>query len=424
MSANSTAARVNSSQSDNQPDATVHFVGRQPIFDRDKEIFGYELLFRSGTQNTYGHTDGNLATAHVINDSLNVLGLAGLVGGAKAFVNFDREGLLRGDYQLLPSNVTVVELLEHVEPDDEVLGACRAVKQKGYALALDDFVGQPGYEPLLELADIVKIDFMECSLEKCKDFGREFASRRFCLLAEKVETHEDFRAALNSGYAYAQGYFFCKPEIVTGKDIPNCKRKYLMFLREVSRPDLDFDRLERITKEEVSLSLKLLRYLNSAGMGLGSKVESIKQALVLMGQKPLQKWAALAATTCMGEGKPTELMRATLVRARFCEAISRDIAMADREFDMFLMGLVSTIDAIVDRPMDELLSEIPVPFDVRAALLGSTTRLGNALALTIACERGDMDRFTALGRELELSEGRIAQTFSQAIQWAQEIMQQ
>ena len=422
MSDNIGASDVASATDAIQSAGIDYVLARQPIFDQKKKVFGYELLFRSGNDNVYDHTDGDMATAQVLNRTVNMSGLRSLLGGARGFINFTRQTLINGDYRFLPNQTVVVELLEDVEPDEQVVEACRQVKDSGYMLALDDYAGNYDYKPLIGLVDIIKVDFMDSTPQQRKGFVRQFANVGVQLLAEKVETHEEFAEAMELGYKYAQGYFFCKPEMMRRRDVPACRTNYMRFLQEVSRLDPDLDRIEGIVKQEVSLSYKLLHYLNSAALGLPTKITSIKHALTLLGVVPLRKWAALVATTCMGEDKPRELMRTTLVRAHFCELIGADTRFDDREVDLFLLGLLSTLDALLDQPIDELVMDLPLASDVKTALLAEAGSLGTVLRLAMASDRGDVPTITSAGNELHLSPLQITRAYHAAIQWADEII--
>jgi EAL and modified HD-GYP domain-containing signal transduction protein len=402
--------------------ATTVFLGRQPIFDRRRQVFGYELLHRSSAgHNAFDHSDGNAASRQVINNSLNVMAWRDLVGDRRGFINFTRQLLLEGTYAVLPADRSVVELLEDTGVDEPVLAACRNLKQAGYMLALDDFVFKPECRPLLELADMLKIDFMASDEQQRAWHAQRFGGGRLMLLAEKVETPADFEQALKLGYSHFQGYFFCKPEIVEGRDVPADKRNYLRFLQEVNRPEMDLDRLEDVIKHEVSLSAKLLRYLNSAAVGLRYKLTSIKQALVLLGQGPLRKWASLVATSALGEDKAPELLVTCLARARFCELLAAEAGLAGRELDLFLMGLFSALDALMDQPLEMLISQIPVPEDVSSALLGADTLLGRTCRLVLAFERGNVGLVESAGRDLNLSLEQLSERYRQAVHWADQV---
>ena len=408
-------ARVESSE------RTV-FIARQPIFDQNLEVYGYELLFRSGRDNFYAFDDGDQATRLTVSNALNVMGLNDLVSDKKVFVNITRELLLEGFHILLPKAQAVVELLETVEPDKEVIASCRMLKRAGYILALDDFVFSPKYEPLLAIADLVKVDFMISDREERRSIVADFKRPGLSFLAEKVEGPDEFEEGIALGYSLFQGYFFAKPKIIEGRDIAGAKHKYLLFLREVHSPELDFDRLEKVIKSDGSLSVKLLRYLNSAGMGVRERITSIKQALVLLGARPLRKWASLVAMTCLAEDKPNELVRLSLARAEFCELLGGDLQMIGRELDLFLLGLLSALDAMLDCPLSQVIGQLSLAEDVKATLMGGSGTLGKIYMLVQACERGDWKTACMLGRLLGVEPQRINERYAQSLHWADEVI--
>ena len=317
------------------------FVARQPILNRKQKTVAYELLFRTGWDNAFPQSDPSQASNKIIHDSMMEFGFEFLVGNNQAYVNITRELLLGEQYSVLPTSGVVLELTEDVKPDPDVLAACHRLKESGYMLALDDFVFDDGYGPLLEIADVVKVDFLATSREEREQLAKKLTQYNVALLAEKVETGEDFKEGCKLGYNLFQGYFFCEPEIVTRNEIPRFKLNYLRFLQEINSPDVDYDQLEEVIKQEVSLSMKLLRYLNSAALGLSLEVTSIKHALVLLGERNIRKWASAIALASLGEDKPSELAVTGLVRARFCENIGREEGFDGSETDMFLMGMLS-----------------------------------------------------------------------------------
>ena len=403
-------------------EAKPAFVGRQPIFDKRLDVFGYEVLFRSGRQNFFACGDGDQATRETINTSLNILGLNELVGGKKLFFNITRRLLVDDFYTVLPERVAVVELLETVEPDQEVVAACKRLRRNGYKLALDDFVFDARYRPLLEIADMVKIDFLASDHDACRAVIEAHQRPGLAFLAEKIETHEQFEEAITLGYGLFQGYFFCKPKVLEGRDIPGEKQRYLLLLQEVNAGDLDFDRLERVVKSDASISVKLLRYLNSAGVGLRQKITSIKQALVLLGERPLRKWVSLLAMTGLSGDKPAELVRTSLVRGEFCELMCADLNLKGRELDLFMLGLLSAIDALLDYPIEDVLAQLPVANDVKATLSGDSTNLAKVKMMALACERADWGTACMLGKVLGVDRNRIAEAYGQSVRWADEVM--
>lgn len=353
------------------------FVVRQPIFDQRQRVSAYELLFRSREAGAFAYADGDFDSQSVISHSLHLFGFDELTELKRAFINFSRSLLVEQAAMLLPPDKVVVEILDQIPPDEAVLRACSALKQGGYLMALGSFVTQPGYESLVSLADIIRVDFSTTSGEQRKALAERFAPRRIKLLAERVETPADFNEAAALGCEFFQGYFFSQPEIVAREDITGNKLNYLRLMREINQPDVDFDRLEQIIKQDVALSVKLLRYINSAWFGLSNRVKSIRHALVLLGRTVVRQWATLVAVTGLGYDKPAELVTTCLLRASFCERLAPLIQMSGREPDLFLVGLFSLLDTLVGRPMDELLGEVAVPNEVRDALLGRPNRLND-----------------------------------------------
>ncbi len=302
-----------------------------------------------------------------------------------------------------------------------MLIACRQLKADGFGLVVGRRrVKKINGDPLLELADIARVDFASSGQREVERIVSQLAPTGVRLLAGQIQTGEDYIVAVDLGFDYVQGYFFCEPQIVEARDIPASRQTIVRFLREVNRPAVDFDLAEEAVKQDVSLSFKLLRYLNSASVGLGAHVELIKQALVLLGERPLRKWASLVALTCLAQDKPAELIITTLVRARFCELLADTAQMADREFELFMTGLFSTLDVLLDRELDEVLMELPLSIDVKAALLGSASPLGRMLMLAIARERGE--KWQDLAESLHLSQTQITAAHEQAIVWAHEVL--
>jgi c-di-GMP-related signal transduction protein len=368
------------------------FVARQPIFERDKTLAGYELLFRTGAGNFFpAGVDPDTASKEIIGQTLSVFGLDALVGDKLAYVNVTRRILLEGTYAFLPPGRLVLELLENLRPDPETLAACQAAKNAGYAIALDDFSGQPELDAFIPLCDVIKVDFRVAGPDKRREIAERYADSPVRLLAEKVETIEDFSEALALGYTYYQGYFFCRPEVLSRHDIPVSKLVYLQFLSEINRPALDFRRLEQVIKQDVALSVKLLRYLKAAAFGFRGEITSIKHGLALLGERPFRRWASVLAMAQLSSDRPAELLSTCLVRARFCEQLARDVGFAARELDLFVVGLFSLMDAVVGRPLRELLSDVALPGDLTEALLptGKPSRLGDVLELVVAYERAD-----------------------------------
>jgi EAL and modified HD-GYP domain-containing signal transduction protein len=400
-------------------------VARQAIFDRDRRVYGYELLFRSSPEvNQFDGTEGGHATRQVLANSLLVIGLENLVGTKKAFVNFGRGPLLQGWHASLPRENTVIELLETVEPDAEVLAACRKLRKEGYLIALDDFVFRPGCEPLLDVADLIKVEIQSIPRAEQQLLVRSSKARGLRILAEKVETHEEFNWARLAGYDYFQGYFFARPVLMRGRHIPAAKLHCLRLLQEAQRPELDFRRLEALILQDVSLSYQMLRYVNSALFSVTGNIGSIRQALVFLGDVELRKWIMLATLARTAEDKPSELTRHSLVRARFCESVAK-LAKNGLEQSAFLAGLFSLLDALIDRPLEETLSAMCLAPEIAAVLTGEATG-GDPLAvvyeLARAYEAADWQRVEEIALQLRVPVASLGEVYCAATGWAQQVL--
>ncbi|MDZ4862493.1 MAG: HDOD domain-containing protein [Gemmatimonadota bacterium] len=401
--------------------STDIYVARQPILDRRQEVYGYELLFRSGTENACDPANLDQASFQMLHTSLLGFGLDVLLGDRLGFINASREVLLQEFYLVLPRDRTIIELIESVEPTPAIIAACLDLKRAGYRLALDDFVRRPEMAPLAELADTIKVDFQATAEAERRAIVREFAPRKVQLVAEKIETREQFAAAAAEGFTHFQGYFFCEPQLLQASDVPAFKRNCVRFMAELNRPDLDFDALEAVIKQEVALAVKLLRYLSSAGFGWRHEVRSISHALRVLGERATRKWCSLMALTVLGEDKPAELVVTSLVRAQFAEQVGMEARMGARGADLFLVGMLSTLDTLLGQPMDEALDRMPLPQEVRDTLLGRTTSMSPVWQLVLAYERAQWDRLRELGVAADVSVGRLPGLYRNAVQWVDRI---
>lgn len=393
------------------------FLARQPIFDRNQNVFAYELLYRDGTVNAYTGRDGDAASSNVILNSFGLVGLENLTGGKKAFINFTSELIRQGVATLFPKDQLVIELLESIAPDRDIIESCREIKKKGYCLALDDFVFQEAYLPLIELADIIKIDFMNTSPDGRKNIVKFLGNGRIRFLAEKIETLQEYEQAREYGYTYFQGYFFSKPDILSAKDISPLKMNYLQLIRQVNDPDMDFDKISDIVIRDVSLSYKLLKLVNSAAFGFRNRITSIKHALVILGVREIRKWVSLIALKGINEGQPHEVIQLSLVRARFCEQLAKCMNMSANAQELFLVGLFSCLDVLMNRPMDEIIQTLYLPDGVRQALVQKTGPYGEAYQMVLSYEKADWDAVSSTYDSCHVRSESISESYMEAIQW-------
>jgi c-di-GMP-related signal transduction protein len=398
--------------------AGFSYVARQPILTVDEKVYGYELLFRDGIEDHFRETDADSASRRTLDTSLQ-MGLKLLCDSRRGFVNCTREILLKDYITLLPSTLAVAEVLESVPADDLVIAALKRLKQAGYLVALDDFGVNDPREPLAEFADIIKVDIQQTTPEHCAAMVTKYGSWLRHMLAEKVETREEFTATKKAGFSYFQGYFFRRPEVMQAKEIPASRVNYLRLLRAVSQPELNQREFESMIKQEVSICYRLLRYLNSAAFGIQSEVHSVRHALALLGEREVRRWVRLVATLAIGENRSSELVTAAMVRARFCELLAPRVPHG--ESDLFLMGMLSMVDAILEIPMTNVLESIPLDQETKSLLLGAPSKLRPLYDLMLARECGDWTITAECSRKLGLSESEVAEAFWQAMQWARQV---
>ncbi len=398
------------------------FVARQPIFDRRLNVYAYELLFRVGRENVFVDTDGDIATSSVITDSFLVIGLESLTRGRKAFINFTKNLLMDETATILPKDLLVIEILEDVMPTKGIITACKKLKDSGYVLALDDFVFEPKFTPLIKLADIIKVDFKLSGEEERRLLIQKFSSTKIKFLAEKVETQKEYEQAKEMGFSYFQGYFFSKPVIISSKDIPGNKINYLNILHEINLPEVDFNRIEGIVKHDVSVSYKLLRFINSAFFSFDAEVKSIKQALVLLGINEFRKWISLIILKGMSEDKPKELLVISISRARFCELIAENVKLKEQRTDLFFMGMFSMIHTFIGRPMAEILEKLPLSKDTKDALLGEGGCFRDIYNLMLVYEKGEWDKISEYAKKLEIDLTKLHDYYIESLEWANQLL--
>ncbi len=405
------------------------FVARQAIFDRAKNVFGYELLFRSCLTNSFDvpgySSDESLATSQVISNSLLSIGLEKLLSGRRAFINFGRHLLVQELAPVLPKELMVVEVLETVDADPAVLEACRELKRKGYLIALDDFVCDGRCDPLSQYADIIKVDFQQTPREQQKRMLQRYSRQGIRMLAEKLETMEEYEWALRAGYDYFQGYFFARPTVLRVKQIPPSKVNALRLLQELQRPELNHRTLETLIKQDVSFSYKLLRYVNSAAFHFRDAICSIPHALRILGDDEIRRWTTLVALPGMAQDKPNEVVTHALVRARFCELLGGSSERTLGEVDPFLMGMFSLLDAMIDRPLDEIVRELNLHHEMQEALVNgplSKTPAALLLRLVKAYENADWPHVEGMAGYLKLSSSQIALSYLDSLNWVDQLL--
>lgn len=394
------------------------FLARQPIFDSDLKVVAYELLFRRSADALACVDDGDIATARVINAAFYSSDGGDFLRGKLAYLNFPKGMLVNRAAVTLPPHGTVIEVLESVEPDSDVVDACRDLRQRGYTLALDDVVPGDDVHPLTPFVQIVKVDLRASTPEQVRR-GAEIYGGKVQLLAEKVETQEEWSRVASLGYQLFQGYFFARPRVISRNDVPAFKLNYLRVMAALHDPDLDFTVLERQLSQEASLSFKMLRFVNSALYSLREPISSIRQAMMIIGERDLRRWLFVALMMGLAEDHLPELLVNTLARAGFCEDLAAKSGVDDPGMG-FLLGMLSRIDTFLGRPLEEVLDSLNVHRSIRDVLFGSspqTDRLALVWAVVKAHETADWRTVSASAAALKLTAEAIASSYAVSLAW-------
>ncbi len=395
------------------------FVGRQPIFDKNLELVAYELLFRGGHDHTQARIDNaDAATSQVILNTFLEIGLDNIVGKHFAFINLTR-GFLTGHFQLpFETDRVVLEVLEDIDIDAEVIQGVKELAARGFRIALDDFLYEEDrHRDIIPLANIIKIDLMALDRETLDRHVGMLRKKRVKLLAEKVETEAEFEHCKALGFDYYQGYWFAKPSMVSGKRAPTSRLAIMDLLGKLQSPDITIDELEAQISQDVALSYKMLHYINSSFFALRRKIESLHQALVLLGLDNVRNWISLIALSGI-DGKPAYMLNETILRAKMAELLATAAGRQAPE-KYFTVGLFSSLERLLDMPMTEILKDLPLSTELQQALLGHEGDLGAVLKCVLAYERGDFDAVSYAG----LPDARIRQAYLESLSWAMETMQ-
>jgi len=397
-------------------------LARQPILTQDEKVLGYELLFRESPEDNHFTSDAETATGSLI-DTLDVMGLDVVCDGRLAFINCTQQMLRKEYFFLLPPDKVVVEIQESVPPDETTIAACQRLKQRRYRIALDNFVPRDARAPLVPQADFLKVDIRKLPPEQSAALAARYASEQRRVLAQRVETRVQFLTAQSGGFTLFQGYFFRHPERMRARHISANQASSLRLLQAISTQEVDLTAVEDLIKHDPSLCYRLLRYLNSPLLGLSAPVQSVRHAMSLLGERELVRWIRMATTLAMGHDKCSDLVLSSLVRARFCELIAPKVDHG--KSDLFLMGMLSLMDAILEMPMGVVVEGLALDPDAKAALLAAKTENKTLLSpvydLMVAREAGDWEGVTAQTKKINLSLPFINRTYNEAMAWAHQL---
>lgn len=398
------------------------FVARQPIFNRKNDVIGYELLFRSGYENAYNNIDGNEATLNVIANSFYEFDFKTITDNKKAFINFTEKLINEEIATILPCEHVVIEILENIEPTDEIINACKKLKEQGFTLALDDFVFDKKYNKLIEIIDIIKVDFIITQgYDRKKIFDLLKINSEIKFLAEKVESIEEYNEAMYFGYSYFQGYYFSKPTILTAKSIPTNKYGGLEILKLINNKDFNYNDLEALILKDVGLSFKIIKLINSSAYCLRNQVNSIKYAITFLGEKEIAKWLYVVLLNDLKEKKQDELIRVSLQRAKFCELICNKSIYKEKTFSAYIIGLFSAMDAILNCSMESIIRELNICDEVKEGLMGEENILNIMLKLAISYGRGEWEAANIFAKKIKVNINEISEIYLETLKWVDNI---
>ncbi len=395
------------------------YIARQPIYDSSLEIIGYELLYRSSEVNAATFEDGDIASSETIVNSFIHIGIDNLVGTSLAFVNLPSEFILNNSLIPMFHEQAVLEVLEDVEPTDEIIAGLLSLKSKGYKIALDDFEYTDKLDPMIALADFIKIDVLEYTQAELSKLITKLRSKYNAkLIAEKVETKELFDRCNELAFDFYQGYFFCYPQMVVEKNIPSNKMVVLTLISQIQNPDVEIEELESILAQDVTLTYKLLRYINSAAFTLRREIDSLKDAIVLLGLEAIKNWASLILMSKIVDDKPRQLIVTALIRAKMSELLSHHIN-PQLEKQAFICGLFSVLDALMDKPMIDLLDTVILSTPIKLALLDHEGELGVILKNCVLYEQAQFELLDDNLNTVYFNESYLA-----AVKWADQTMRE
>ncbi|PJC87674.1 histidine kinase [Vibrio sp. HA2012] len=395
------------------------YAARQPILDRERKMIGYELLFRNSPKNTFPEVEPERATSMLLSEQFFGAG-NNTADNKLSFVNFPYQSLINQIPTLFPKKKIVVEVLEDCEPTEELLDAIKHLHHKGYKIALDDFVPTPGWIPFLPFIHLIKFDIRIVPVRKAVKFIEKLKGTKIQFLAEKVETYDEFEEAREAGFHFFQGYFFSKPEIIQHKAIDPSFLATVRLCKAIAKDDVDYTEVEQIVSVDVSLSYKLLRYVNSSS-AISSKISSFHQAVAYLGVQRLRKFVSLVAIASTQENKPELLYLLSILRARFCELLLGEIQPAADKSQAFLTGMFSLLDSLLDQPLEFIVESIPIDDAIKEALLQRSGLLGDILTLTIAHEQANWDDVNELSDKIGATPDMLLRCYTESTIWAEEL---
>lgn len=399
------------------------YMARQPILDASKTLVGYELLFRDGVENSFPNINADEATSKLITEHHLLMGVEKITGGQQAFINFSADTLIHHFPTSIDAKSMVIEILETVPISSELLTACRELHRMGYRLALDDHDFDAKWDIFLPYVSIIKVDVRQFNLLQISKYISRIRHHPVTLLAEKVETASEFEKLRQLGFQLFQGYFFARPEMLKHKKIASSKLNLLLLIAEASNLELNFEKLSAIVERDLGLSYKLLRFVNSASFARDKPIGSLKHAMIYMGEAELKKFIALLALANLSEDNGSELLKMSIVRARFCDQLAELNQDTSNPPSAFLTGLFSLVDALLEQPLAPLLDDLPILPAIKQALLLQAGQLGQYLELAKAFEQADWQLQQQLSQQVLRQPQDLSPIYLQAVTWAEGLLQ-
>lgn len=397
------------------------YAARQPILDQDKNLFAYELLFRDSINNVFPNIDGDVATSKMVEASQFNVGVSDFTGNKPAFINFTQETIEQGYPMMLTPEEVVVEVLETVKPGKKLLALIKSLNEKGYTIALDDYQHQNVWGHFFPFIHIIKICWRRTSQEDMLIIKNAISTfPHIKLLAEKIETYEEYDQAKALGCELFQGYFFAKPEMMKTKNLSPSQMAMAELLYETSKPELDLESITAVFQRDVSLSYKLLRYANSPIFRRRTEISTIKQALVTLGAGELKRFLGLMFATNVNPDKPTELINLAMARAKFCELVAVELKAPLDASTAFLTGLLSKIDAILDETLENILDKLPLAQQIKEPLLTKKGPMAALIQLVTLIELAEWEKTGIIMDKLGLGKDKTLKSYNQALAWADE----
>jgi len=393
------------------------FIGRQPIYDRDLNVYAYELLFRSGTaNNSSGAVSADGATSQTIVNTFVEIGLEKIVGSRFACINLTESFLLEEDKLPITPKQVILEILEDIPVTDKLISAAKRLHDQGFIIALDDYIYNPDHKPLIEMAQLIKIDIMALSREELIQHVQLLKPFNKKLLAEKIETLDEYDLCMKLGFDYFQGYFLSKPRIIKGASIPQNKLAIMNVLALLQDTDTDIDDIDEAISSDVVMSYKILKLMNSAFFNFNNKIESVKQALLLLGRKKLNSWASMTAMSKLDD-QPSEMIHIAMIRAKMCELIAEAANLNPPE-NYFTAGLFSALDILMQHSLETLVKPLPISDELRDAVINKEGLMGEAILCALAYEQSDWDNV----KFQNLSKDEINIANIEAVTWGNMVM--